>query len=271
LRRADLILLAFGLTLGTGGAVKAQGVVVFDQSAIASAQQTLLALKQQLDQLKTLVGTAQNLAGAVGQAGVPALPFQTSLSQNGLTAFSAQLTAGLTGGGPSGGNSALQPVLAQIAQAKSVSTTAPGDPSDFAGLQQWVGNALTNSPTDDATAKSLGRQARSLVAGEAAADGYALALTARQQVATRLNQAQNLAGQIAASTTLRDDIAANSAVMLAIHDEMAEIQGLLAASLAVQSSDQMATGDGSAPSSAQTSTQTSAQTSAQAPTAAGSP
>jgi hypothetical protein len=249
---ASITLAAVTLWLAVGRTAVAQGVVVVDQSAITAAQQNLTALKQQLDQLKALVNSVQNLAGAVGQAGTPSLPFQSSLSQNGLAAFSAQLTAGLTGIPASGqvsAGSALQPLLAQISQAKSVSTAPPGDPTNFVAMQQWVGTSLTNSPGDAATAKSLGRQARSLVAGETAADGYALALTARQQIATRAGQAQSLAAQIGASTTLRDDIAANSAVMLAIHDEMAEIQALLAASLALQSSAQLVVSDDGAPTS----------------------
>jgi hypothetical protein len=85
-----------------------------------------------------------------------------------------------------------------------------------------------------------------MVAGQSAANGYALALTARQQVSTMAAQTQSLASQVSSAATLRDDVAANTAVMLAVHDEMAEIQALLASLLAVQSSGQMADSDMSA-------------------------
>jgi hypothetical protein len=82
-----------------------------------------------------------------------------------------------------------------------------------------------------------------MVAGEAAASGYALALTARQQISAMSAQTQSLANQVAGAATLRDDVTANTAVMLAIHDEMAEIEALLASLLAVQSTGQMADTD----------------------------
>ena len=82
-----------------------------------------------------------------------------------------------------------------------------------------------------------------MVAGETAADGYALSLSARQQISSMSAQTQTLAKQVAAAQTLRDDVAANTAIMLAVHDEMAEIQALLASLLAVQSSGQMTESD----------------------------
>jgi len=203
----------------------AQGVPVIDSSAIAAAQQNLAALQQQLQQLKSLMQTAQNLANAIGQAGNPKVILQQTLTQSGLTQFAAQFTASLGNG--------LAPDL-----------------SNFVNTQQWVTQTLTNKPTDSASAIYSGRQARRKIAGEAAADGYALALTARQQIAAMASRAQSLAGQVGSANSLRDDIAANTAVMLAIHDELAEIQALLAATLAVQSSDQLVQTDIATPPAA---------------------
>ena len=203
----------------------AQGVPVIDSSAIAAAQQNLAALQQQLQQLKSLMQTAQNLANAIGQAGNPKVILQQTLTQSGLTQFAAQFTASLGSG--------LAPDL-----------------SNFVNTQQWVTQTLTNKPSDSASAIYSGRQARRKIAGEAAADGYALALTARQQIAAMASRAQSLAGQVGSANSLRDDIAANTAVMLAIHDELAEIQALLAATLAVQSSDQLVQTDIATPPAA---------------------
>jgi hypothetical protein len=213
LRVSTIVVAGCGLALAPL-AVLAQGVPVIDMSAVTAAQQNLAALQQQLQQLQSLVQTAQNLANAIGQAGNPKIIFQQALSQSGLTQFASQFNASL-------GNGAVP------------------DLSSFASTQQWVTKNLTNKSTDGATAISNGRQARRRMAGEAAADGYALALSARQQIAAMATRAQTLASQVGSAGSLREDIAANTAVMLAIHDELAQIQALLAANLALQSSDQM--------------------------------
>jgi hypothetical protein len=212
-------------------------VPVVDMSAIAAAQQNLQILQQQLQQLQSLATIAQGLAKAVGQNGALTVVLPQVLSQSGLEQFSATVSSSLTGG------TQLQSIVNQIKQQKGLSGGQTPDFSSFSSAQQWVNSTLSTSPTATATAQGLGRQARSMVAGEAAADGYALALTTRQQVSAMSAQAQSLSSQVAAAQTLRDDVAANTAVMLAVHDEMAEMQALLASLLAVQSSSQMADSD----------------------------
>jgi len=238
---------------------RTQGIPVIDTSAIAAAQQNLQMLQQQLQQLQSLASTAQGLAKAVGQNGaLTTLLLPQVLSQSGLDQFSTTISSTLTG---LNAGSQLQSVFSQIKQQKGLSGTSQvPDFSSFSSTQQWVNASLTTSPTATATAQGLGRQARSMVAGEAAAGGYALALTARQQVSTMSSQTQTLANQVASAQTLRDDVAANTAVMLAVHDEMAEIQALLAALLAVQSSGQMADSDMQATSPQSSAPQTNSGT-----------
>lgn len=235
-----LMLAMIGLSAASSG--MAQGIPVVDVSAIAAAQQNLHMLQQQFQQLQSLLNTAQGLAKSVGQGGALSVALPQALSQSGLDQFSTTVTGSLSGALP---GSQLQSVFSQIGQSKGLAASAVGAPdfSNFTSTQQWVNNVLTTSPTANATAQGLGRQARGMVAGEAAANGYALALTARQQVSTMAAQTQVLANQVSAAATLRDDVAANTAVMLAVHDEMAEIQALLASLLAVQSSGQMAESD----------------------------
>jgi hypothetical protein len=220
----------------------AQGVPVVDASAIAAAQQNLQMLQQQFQQLQSLANTAQSLAKAVGQNGALGIALPQVLSQSGLDQFSATVSSTLSG---LNAGSQLQSVFNQIKQQKGIAGASgqTADFSSFSSAQQWVNTNLATAPGATATAQGLGRQARSMVAGETAADGYALALTARQQVSTMSAQTQTLANQVATAQTLRDDVAANTAVMLAVHDEMAEIQALLASLLAVQSSGQMADSD----------------------------
>ena len=231
-----------------------QGIPVVDASAIAAAQQNLQMLQQQLQQLQSLASTAQSLAKAVGQNGALSVVLPQVLSQSGLDQFTATMSSTLTG---LNAGSQLQSVLGQIRQQKGLSGVASTQPdfSSFSTAEQWVSNSLTTSPSANLTAQGLGRQARGMIAGEAAADGYALSLAARQQISAMSAQTQSLANQVSSAQTLRDDVAANTAVMLAVHDEMAEIQALLASLLAVQSSGQMSEGDMQATQG--TSTQTS--------------
>jgi hypothetical protein len=237
---------------------RAQGIPVIDASAIAAAQQNLQMLQQQLQQLQSLANTAQSLAKAVGQNGALTLVLPQVLSQSGLNQFSATIYSSLTGLNT---GSQLQSVFSQIKQQKGLAASSQTpDFSSFSSAQQWVNTTLTTSPTATVTAQGLGRQARSMVAGEAAADGYALALTARQQVGSMSTQTQTLANQVASAQTLRDDVAANTAVMLAVHDSMAEIQALLAALLAVQSSSQMADSDMQATSGSTSTSQSGSGT-----------
>lgn len=250
LGKAARLLMSLGSLAGIAVAAPAgaQGIPVIDASAIAAAQQNLQMLQQQLQQLQSLANTAQSLAKAVGQNGALTLILPQVLSQSGLDQFSSTISTTLTG---LNAGSQLQSVFNQIKQQKGLSgASQTPDFSSFSSAQQWVNNTLTTAPTATATAQGLGRQARSMVAGEAAAGGYALALTARQQVSTMSSQTQTLANQVSSAQTLRDDVAANTAVMLAVHDEMAEIQALLAALLAVQSSSQMADSDMSAQNAA---------------------
>ena len=228
-----------GLLFAAAG--NAQGIPVVDASAIAAAQQNLQMLQQQFQQLQSLMTTAQGLAKSVGQNGPLSTAMPQILSQSGLDQFASAAASGIAG---LNNGSSLQSLLARIRQQKGLAGSAQTpDFSSFASARQWVDSALATPPSATATAQGLARQARGMVAGEAAANGYALALTARQQISAMSDQTQSLADQIANASTLREDMAANTAVMLAIHDEMAEIEALLASLLAVQSTGQMADTD----------------------------
>jgi len=242
-KTARSLLTVFALAGGLSPALgHAQGIPVVDASAIAAAQQNLQMLQQQLQQLQSLASTAQGLAKAVGQTGPLSVVLPQVLSQSGLDQFSTAMSSALTG---ANAGSQLQSVLNQLRVQKGAPSSAASTPdfSSFSSAQQWVSTSLTTAPSASLTTQGLGRQARSMVAGETAADGYALSLSARQQISSMSAQTQTLAKQVAAAQTLRDDVAANTAIMLAVHDEMAEIQALLASLLAVQSSGQMTESD----------------------------
>ena len=231
--------------------VMAQGYPVVDSAAIAEAADTLKAAREQVKQMTAILKQVQSVLDAVGKEGLPTVVFQETLSQSGLSQFSSSATslieAAATGAG-SGTNgasataaagSAFSQILGKINALKGQATAKP-DFSNFPSALNWVNSELTVSAGASVTATDLARQARSALAGESAANGYALALAARTAVADAAGRVQALAKQATDSTNLRDDMAANTAVMLALHDELTQVQALMAAVLEVQASARLA-------------------------------
>jgi hypothetical protein len=251
---------------------KGQGFPVIDSAAIAEAADNLKAVTQQVQELNSMLTQVQGMVQTVGQAGLPTLLFQQTLSQSGISQFgppvddllsSVQSTwSGVQAATAAGQQAAgsFQNVLSQLNQLKGQLNslgTAP-DFSTFTSAQAWVKNELTVADSASATTVALTRQARSMLAGEAAANAYAMALNARQQVSTSAAaRSQTLAAQATSANNLRGDMAANTSVMLAMHDEMAQIQALMAAVLEVQSAARLAEGNPSAGSPAANGSQSS--------------
>jgi hypothetical protein len=238
---------AVALATGFAGPALAQGFPVIDQAAVAEATDSLKAAAQQVQQLNGLLTQMQGIVQTVGKEGMPTLLFQEALSQSGISQFappvadlleSAQAT--MAAGQSVVGS--FQSVLAQADQLKGHVSALGKKPdfSSFTSAQKWVKQELTVAANANATSIALTRKARSLLAGEAAANAYALALSARQQLSTMSARSRQLAGQASGATDLRGDMEANTAVMLAMHDEMAQIQALMAAVLEVQSAAHLA-------------------------------
>lgn len=246
----------------------AQGYPVIDSAAVAEAVDNLNAATQQVRELNDMLSQVQSIVQTVGKQGVPTLLFQEALSQSGISQYgppvkdlldSAQATWGTFQAGYATGQqvaTSFKSVLAEADKLKGSadSLVAKPDFSSFTATQSWVSKELTVAQDANLTTINLVRKARGMLAGEAAANAYAIALNTRQQVAAMTDRAQKLSQQAGAATDLRGDMAANTAVMLAMHDEMAQIQALLASILEVQSASRLAdldpTASGSASSSA---------------------
>lgn len=232
----------------------AQGYPVIDSAAVAKAVDNLNAATQQVRELNDMLTQVQSIVQTVGKEGLPTLLFQETLSQSGISQYgppvkdlldSAQSTWGAVQSGYTAGQqvaSSFKDVLAQADKLKGQvgASGATPDFSSFSSTQSWVTKELTVAKDANLTTVNLTRKARSMLAGEAAANAYAIALNTRQQVATMADRAQKLAQQASSANDLRGDMAANTAVMLAMHDEMAQVQALLAAVLEVQSSARLA-------------------------------
>jgi hypothetical protein len=242
----------------------AQGVPVIDAAAIAEAADNVKAAAQQVEQLNAMLTQVQGIVKTIGQQGVPTLLFDEALSQSGISQFgppvndllaSVQSTASAVQSTLAAGQQAansFQSVLAEADKLKGQlgGVTAKPDFSSFASAQAWVRNELTVAQNANVTTVSLTRKARNMLAGEAAANAYAMALNARQQVSQMADRTAQLAAKATAANDLRGDLAANTAVMLAMHDEMAQVQALMAAVLEVQSASRLAEMDPMASSGA---------------------
>jgi hypothetical protein len=232
----------------------AQGYPVIDSAAVAQAVDNLNAAAQQVRELNDMLTQVQSIVQTVGKEGGPTLLFQEALSQSGISQYgppvkdlldSAQATWGTLQAGYAAGQqaaSSFQDVLAQADKLKGQGNALGAKPdfSSFSATQNWVKKELTVPKDANLTTVDLTRKARSMLAGEAAANAYAIALNTRSQVATMADRAQKLAQQASSANDLRGDMAANTAVMLAMHDEMAQVQALLAAVLEVQSTARLA-------------------------------
>ncbi len=253
-----------GLLSASPDIARAQGYPVIDSAAVAEAVDNLNAATQQVRELNDMLTQVQSIVQTVGKEGLPTLLFQEALSQSGISQYgppvkdlldSAQATWGTVQAGYAAGQqvaNSFKDVLAQADKLKGQvgALGAKPDFSSFSATQNWVQKELTVAKDANLTTINLTRKARSMLAGEAAANAYAIALTTRSQVAAMADRAQKLAQQANSANDLRGDMAANTAVMLAMHDEMAQVQALLAAVLEVQSSARLADMDPASSSTA---------------------
>ena len=231
--------------------VAAQGYPVIDSAAVAEAAETLKAAGDQVRQMTAILNQVQSILDTVGKEGLPTVAFQETLSQSGVSQFSTSVTSLLDAAamgsgsgvnGPSGTGStgpSFGQILGKIDSLKGQASIKP-DFSDFPSALRWVNSELAVGRGASVTETDLARQARGMLAGEAAANGYALALSAHVAVAQAAGRVRTLAQQAADSTNLRGDMAANTAVMLAMHDELAQVQALMTAVLEVQASSRLA-------------------------------
>lgn len=232
----------------------AQGYPVIDGAAISEAAENVKAATQQVQQLNSMLAQVQSIVQTVGKQGLPTLMFQEALSQSGVSQYgppvkdllaSANATWGTVQSGYASGQQAantFKDVLAEVDKLKGQAGALATKPdfSNFNATQAWVKSELTVAKDANLTTINLTRKARTMLAGEAAANAYAMALNARNQIATMADRAQKLAQQASGANDLRGDLAANTAVMLAMHDEMAQVQALMAGLLEVESASRLA-------------------------------
>ncbi|HIJ63193.1 MAG TPA: hypothetical protein HPQ04_10925 [Rhodospirillaceae bacterium] len=241
-------LLGFAMTwlaaTAGGPAALAAGVPVIDGAAVAEAAKTLQQMTEQVKQLNQMLGEMRQVAETVGKSGQPTQAFQGVLLDSGLSRF-APTVQDLAGSLKN--TAAVGPGVQADTRKISADLGTKPDFSSFTSARQWVKSELSVTRDADQTAILTARRARNLLAGEAAANALALALSIRGQMPAAADRAANLAGQAAAAKDVRGDLQANTAVMLAMQDEMARIQALMAAVLEVESAARLAGSDPMAP------------------------
>ena len=249
-----LAALVAGLSLLVVGQPARAQYPVIDASAVAEAVKIAKSAQEEVAQLQSMLTEVQGIARTIGAEGIPSLQFTESLSATGLSQYAPQVSQLLDSAGSTWSTVAsssaftaakdLQSTIQQIRTLKgTVATISTPDFSSLSSTTKWIEQDLVAAKGASTTAVMLAGKARKLLASEAAANAYALALSTRQQLSEATTRASTLAQQASSATTMRGDLAANTAVVLAMNDQLAQVQALLAAILEVQGASRLAETD----------------------------
>jgi hypothetical protein len=229
----------------------AQGVPVIDNAAVSQAVADVNAATRQVQQLTAMLNQMRSIAQTLGQGGTPTWLVSQVVSSSGAGTSpfgsimaSAQSTYATVQAVATAGqqmSNSVQSILTQVDQSRGQSF--PADFSSFSTARTWVQGELTPPSNANLSAFDLTRTAKVTLASQAAVDAYALALSARQQAPQTATRTQTLAQQASTASDLRGDVEANTAVMLAIHDELTQIQALMASLLKVEGASRLAATD----------------------------
>ena len=216
------------VTAGAVSPVRA-GVPTVDSAAIAEAAKTAANSAEQVRKLTAVVSSAQKMVSSLGSQG-PGAFFMGSSSYAAMsggggaadTSMLAQLPHNLCAvrGCPSGSANAEKYAQGEIASvAEGVS---------FANQSFYSVERLRGADRRDIMT------ARQNAVREAAISGYAIALATRSALANAQSDTESLESVINEAGTLREDVQANSAALISLHKQMAQMQGLMATMLEIQ-------------------------------------
>jgi hypothetical protein len=224
---------AFLMASAVAAPASATGIPVIDPGNIAQTMkvvqqgvQQLQALQQQLQQVKNLQSSLGNLGpGIAGQLlqQVPGLNF--SGTNSALAGLKGTLP-GMLDALPSSQTGQSLGISSSLASQAKTDITAG---RQFAIQAFFKGGTATNS---DVTTRAGVRQA---ALRDSATSGYALAVYAKNDLNGVEQTMQGLSDKVSASTDLRGDVAANTAVELAALRQAAVTNQLLAQLLEVDS------------------------------------
>jgi hypothetical protein len=187
---------------------------VWDAEEIARLTETSAKLSEGLSVAVELLNAIDDSARTIGRFGtLPTLDF---------TRFDA--TDGLRGTQPDIGGLSADVARLQSAEIASV-----------AAATSFVGQLTAALAVNQGTSKAgQARQAIEALHKKALEDAYALAAYSRESVSMAPLRAGLLVGQASSSVDLRGDTAANTAVALALMEQVVSLRAMLAAILEIQ-------------------------------------
>ena len=230
---------------------QAQGVPVIDQAGLSQAIANVNAATQQVQQLTSMLNQVQTISSTLGHGGTPA--WLVNAVSGGLSSSAQTTYANLQSMAAADKQAAVTIQNILSSSGSPGFGTASADFSSFSTSLNWVQGQLGAPTVPNLSAINATRAARTSLASQAAVSAYALALTTRQQAPQTAARVQGLTQQASASTDLRGDVEANTAIMVAIHDELTQIEALMAALLKVEAAGNLALTDPANANTASTS------------------
>jgi hypothetical protein len=215
LRAADVALAA--LALAGPRTAQAQGYPVVDNYNIAEAIAIATNTAEQVSRLSQLYDTVLGVKDAIGGRG----------SQQGVAGL-LTLSQALAG---------TAPRLPFPPDGKAFPANAP---RTVAALREFASSAFYSTNRSDAGREASFQQSRQQAAREAALNGYAVALQARDDAANMPQRVTALAKSAEGAQDLRQDILAGNTALLAMLERLNQMQAVMASLLEIEASQRLA-------------------------------
>jgi len=216
-----LMSFVFGLLVyfSCGAPAQAQ-VAVWDPEEIARLAEKSANMAEALSHAVELLNNINDLSRTIGRfGGLPTLDF---------THF--DMLEGGRGAGPEIGG-----LISNISVLQDVKIASFNDASSFV-------KTLTTVPSGGRSVTNAGqiRQALDILHRQAIEDGYALSMLTREGLSVAPKRVSLLVAQASASVDLRGDVGANTAVAMAVLDQLGGMRATLASLLEIQTTRRLA-------------------------------
>ncbi len=218
IRRLSLLFLLWWIFPFCGPA-KAQQAV-WDPEEIARLAEKSARMAEAMSRAVELLNNVNDLSRTIGRLG--------TLSNLDFSRFDT--LAGLKGAGPEFGG-----LASNIGALQHAKITSFNEASAFV-------RQLTTIPPDAGRTTGAGqvRQALDALYRKALEDGYALSTHARESVSVAPQRAALLVAQASTTADLRGDVGANTAVTMAVLDQLGSLKASLASILEIQATQHLA-------------------------------
>jgi hypothetical protein len=214
------------LVIGSGASA---GVPVFDTRAIAEAARTAANSAEQVNRLTELRGIAQQTLKSIGLEGMTAKILE-----------SPQWEEFADGGTAAEGLRQFAPNTCAIVACKAEDGGEEAQLTDLQSARDWVLKNFYSSGNPTAADIRDYNEVRARARREAALNGYALSLYSRAQIAKADENGANLEDLMASADSLRADVQANTAILLAQYQQTTQVLALLTSLVETEAANAMA-------------------------------